>query len=108
MNESKPRLLAMSPQELAEFMLSLGEPKYRAEQLFVGLHRGLMPHEISNLGKATVKKLEESAHCFLPHIQKKLVSALDGTVKYLFAREDGNCVESVVMKYHHGNTICIS
>lgn len=108
MNESKPRLLAMSPQELAEFMLSLGEPKYRAEQLFVGLHRGLMPHEISNLGKATVKKLEESAHCFLPHIQKKLVSALDGTVKYLFALEDGNCVESVVMKYRHGNTICIS
>ena len=106
--QNKPDLLSMTEEELTAFLLSLGEPKYRAKQLFTQMHRGLSPAEMTNIGKATRAKLEEHAVFFLPTIQKKLVSALDGTVKYLFGLRDGACVESVVMKYKHGNTICIS
>ena len=89
-------------------MLELGEAKYRAVQIFPQLHRGISPDEMTNLGKALRQKISEAAVWHLPKIRRKLVSAIDGTVKYLFALSDGNCVESVVMKYEHGNTICIS
>ena len=104
----KPELLSMTEEELAVFLVSLGEPKYRANQLFTQMHKGLSPDEMTNIGKATREKLAQNSVFFLPHIQRKLVSALDGTVKYLFALSDGACVESVVMRYQHGNTICIS
>ncbi len=101
-------LLSMLPSELEEFILSLGEPKYRAKQLFSGMHKGVTPDNITNIGKATKQKLNDASYYYLPQIKRKLVSALDGTVKYLFLMRDGNCVESVVMKYNHGNTICVS
>lgn len=104
----KVYLLSLLPQELEEFMLSIGEPKYRATQLFTQMHKGLSPEEMTNIGKATKAKLAELAVFDLPSIRRKLVSKLDGTVKYLFELSDGNCVESVVMKYKHGNTVCIS
>lgn len=105
----EPReLLAMTPAELTEFFASLGEPAYRAAQTFPLLHRGVSPAEMTNLPKPLREKLTEIAVWHLPVVRKKLVSALDGTVKYLFALADGNCVESVVMKYEHGNTICVS
>ena len=104
----KADLLSMLPSELTEFMLSLGEPKYRADQLFGAIHKGISPENMTNLGKVTKQKLNENAIFFLPSVRRKLVSAIDGTVKYLFTLSDGNCVESVVMKYKHGNTICIS
>lgn len=104
----KADLLSMLPSELTEFMLSLGEPKYRADQLFGAIHKGISPDDMTNLGKITKQKLRENAIFFLPTVKRKLVSAIDGTVKYLFTLSDGNCVESVVMKYKHGNTICIS
>ncbi len=106
--DTKQDLLSLLPDELEELVLSLGEPKYRAKQLFAPMHKGLAPSEISNIGKALVAKLEASAVYFLPVVRKKLVSAIDGTVKYLFGLSDGNSVESVVMRYKHGNTICIS
>lgn len=109
MNESeKIDLLSLLPEELEALLLSVGEPKYRARQLFPQMHRGLSPEEMTNIGKATREKLAARAFFFLPTVRRKLVSALDGTVKYLFALRDGHCVESVVMKYKHGNTICIS
>ena len=101
-------LLSLLPSELEEFMLSIGEPKYRATQIFTQMHKGVSPNEMTNIGKATKAKLEEVAIFDLPTVRRKLVSKLDGTVKYLFELLDGNCVESVVMKYKHGNTICIS
>jgi len=101
-------LLSLLPAELEELMLSVGEPKYRAKQIFTQLHRGLTPSEMTNIGKKTVDKLNEVSFCSLPTVAKKLVSAIDGTIKYLFRLTDGNSVESVVMKYKHGNTICIS
>ena len=108
MTETKPELLALYPEELEALMESLGEAKYRAKQLFTGLHRGLAPEELTNIGKALREKLRACTAWTLPTVDTKLVSAIDGTVKYLFCLTDGNCVESVVMKYEHGNTICIS
>ena len=101
-------LLSMSLSELEAFVAELGEAKYRAKQIFPQLHKGLSPDEMTNLGKRLQQKLREAFVWHLPAVEQKLVSAIDGTVKYLFGLADGNCVESVVMKYEHGNTICIS
>ena len=104
----KADLLSLLPEELEELVTSLGEPKYRAKQLFAPMHAGCSPQQITNISKSLKVTLAEGAHYALPTVRKKLVSALDGTVKYLFGLSDGNSVESVVMKYKHGNTICIS
>ena len=101
-------LLSVTPAELEELILSVGEPKYRAGQMFSQLHKGLSPAEMTNVGKKTCEKLAAVAEYHLPQVRRKLVSALDGTVKYLFELRDGHCVESEVMRYNHGNTICIS
>lgn len=106
--ENKPELLALDPEALAELMESMGEARYRAKQIFTGLHRGLSPDEMTNIGKELRTKLRENTRWTMPEVELRLVSAIDGTVKYLFRLWDGNCVESVVMKYEHGNTICIS
>ena len=107
-DQQKPDLLALDPEELAALMESLGEARYRAKQLFEGMHRGLAPEEISTLGKRLAARLREETLWVMPTVDTKLVSAIDGTVKYLFRLWDGNCVESVIMRYEHGNTICIS
>ena len=106
--QNTKNLLSLFPEELEALLLSLGEPKYRARQLFQGLSRGKSPEEISSIGKKTCEKLAAVSYWYLPVPERKLVSRLDGTVKYLFRLRDGNCVESVVMRYEHGNTICIS
>ncbi len=108
MTIEKPELLSLTPTELEACFVGLGEPKYRAKQLFPLLHRGVSPFEATVLSKELRAKLSERARWHLPEMERKLVSAIDGTVKYLFALSDSNCVESVVMKYEHGNTICIS
>jgi len=95
--------------ELMEFAISLGEKKFRSEQIFTWLMRGVTSYdEMTNISKETRKKLEEISFVSSMKIRKKLVSKLDGTVKYLFELNDGNCIESVVMRYHHGITICVS
>ncbi len=101
-------LLSLLPEELEAFVISLGEPKYRAKQLFVPLHKGIHFNDITNISKALKAKLDGCAEYLLPCVHTKLVSRIDGTVKYLLELHDGNCIESVVMKYKHGNTICIS
>lgn len=104
----KRELLSLETHELEAWMREVGEPKFRVAQLFPQLHRGLAPSEMTNLGKALQAKLGEHFIWHLPVVEQKLVSKLDGTVKYLFSLRDGHCVESVVMRYEHGNTICIS
>ena len=104
----KKELLSLMPIELEGWMTEAGEPKYRAKQIFPQLHKGLSPDEMTNLGKRLQEKLRESFTWHLPVVEQKLISAIDGTVKYLFSLADGHCVESVVMRYSHGNTICIS
>jgi 23S rRNA (adenine2503-C2)-methyltransferase len=101
-------LLSLNKTELAELLSTIGEPKYRAEQIFGQLHKGLTLGEMTNISKKTKEKIEAIASSELPKIALKLVSAIDGTVKYLFELSDGNCIESVVMRYDHGVTICIS
>ena len=105
---NKADLLSLYPDELTELVLSIGEPKYRANQIFTQIHKGVSPEDITNIGKETKRKLLEVSYFSLPQIRLKLVSAIDGTVKYLFELSDGNTIESVVMKYKHGNTICVS
>ena len=108
LNAQKKDLLSLSFDELREFLVELGEPAYRAKQMFAQMHRGVSPDEMTDIGKKLKARLGECAIYRLPSVKRKLISKLDGTVKYLFALDDGNAVESVVMKYKHGNTICIS
>lgn len=106
--EEKKELLSLFPEELETLLTSLGEPRYRAAQIFPQLAKGYAPDEMSNIGKCTREKLSAETVYFLPRVRRKLVSAMDGTIKYLFELADGNCVESVLMHYKHGTTICIS
>ena len=105
---NKADILSLYPDELTDLIISIGEPKYRAKQIFSQIHKGISPNDMTNIGKATKLKLSEVSSFYLPKIKLKLVSKIDGTVKYLFELSDGNTVESVVMRYKHGNTICVS
>ena len=99
----------LSYEELTEYLLKIGEPKFRAKQIFTWLHRGCESFdEMTNLSKETRKKLSEQCVVSTLKIREKYVSKLDKTTKYLFELPDGNCIESVVMYYKHGVTICIS
>ena len=106
--ENKADILSMTPEELSEFVVGLGEKSFRAKQLFSWMHKGAQIEEMSNLPAAFRAKLAESADYRLPRIEEKYVSKIDGTVKYLFSMIDGECVESVFMRYEHGNTLCVS
>lgn len=101
-------ILSYLPCELSQLMEDIGEPKYRASQIFSQLHKGISLDEMTNISKKTKEKIKEAADCEPLSVRRKLVSAIDGTVKYLFELSDKNCVESVVMKYEHGYTICVS
>ena len=98
----------MLPEELEEYFVSLGEPKFRAKQVFPRLAQGAGIDGLTNLSKALRQRLSEECIDTLPRVEEKLVSKIDGTVKYLFRLYDGSCIESVFMKYKHGNTLCIS
>ena len=107
MNE-KIDLYSMTDTELADFFVSIGEPKYRAKQVFTALHKGIPVSDISTLSKSLRERISALSTDTLPKVELKLVSKIDGTVKYLFKLYDGACIESVLMKYKHGNTLCIS
>ena len=101
-------LYSMTDTELMDFFISLGEAKFRAKQVFPRLQAGDSIDEITTLSKPLRERLREMTLDTLPKVELKLVSKIDGTVKYLFRLHDGACIESVLMKYKHGNTICIS
>lgn len=95
--------------ELEELLLSMGEKKFRAAQIFKWLQLGVTCFdEMTDISKPLREKLGKVCFVSSLAIEEKYVSAVDGTVKYLFRLPDGNCIESVVMRYHHGSTICIS
>ncbi len=106
--QTKADLLSMTLPELEGFLSELGEAKFRAKQIFSWLHRGAEFAEMSNLSAVLRQKLAETAYLSYPKIAQKLISQIDGTVKYLFEFPDGERVESVVMQYEHGNTVCVS
>ena len=102
-------LRSMTPAELTDALRAMGEPPFRSKQVFAWLHRGARSYdEMTNLPKALREKLAAECPFTVPEVARKQVSARDGTIKYLWRLGDGNCVESVLMRYHHGNTVCIS
>ena len=89
-----------------EFTAVLGEPKFRAGQVYTWLHRGARSFdEMTNLAKPLREKLAQNYALPYPTVARRLESKKDGTIKYLWRLTDGNCVESVLMRYHHGNTV---
>lgn len=100
---------SMLPEEIEAALKELGEPKYRAKQIFQWLSRGVGSfEEMTNLSKPLREKLASGFEIPSLTMLRKQVSKLDGTIKYLWELPDGNAVETVVMRYHHGNTVCIS
>ena len=102
-------LKSMTPEELEAFFQELGQPKFRAMQVFRWLRRGVESFgEMSDLPRALRERLEETCALTVPRVERRQVSKLDGTIKYLWRLSDGNCVETVLMRYKHGNTVCVS
>lgn len=105
----KQDIKSMTLEELSAALAKLGEPSFRAKQVFAWLHQGARSFsEMSNLSKALRDRLAASYGIYVPEVARKQQSQKDGTVKYLWRLWDGNCVETVLMRYHHGNTVCIS
>lgn len=100
---------SMYENELKEEFSKLGEPPYRAGQVYKWLHSGVKSfNEMTNISKSLRQKLMQNYYISSATIEKKLISAYDDTKKYLFSFADGETVESVLMNYHHGFTSCIS
>ena len=100
---------SLSREELDQFMKELGQPAFRGKQVFQWLHRGVTSlEEMTDLPRALREALREKVLISVPQVVRKQVSQKDGTVKYLWQLGDGHCIETVLMKYRHGNSVCIS
>ncbi len=100
---------SMTLPELTAALKELGQPAFRGKQVYTWLHKGVRSYdEMSNLPKALREQLVEKYPLHIPKVVRKQESAKDGTIKYLWQLSDGNCVETVLMRYHYGNTVCIS
>jgi 23S rRNA (adenine2503-C2)-methyltransferase len=100
---------SLLPEEIETALAAMGEPKYRGKQIFKWLNRGAGSfEEMSDLSKPLREKLGAEYFIYAPKVLSKQVSKMDGTIKYLWELADGNAVETVVMNYHYGNTVCIS
>lgn len=110
MNESKVDIRSFNLDELTEYIKNLGEKAFRAKQIYEWMHKKQAEtfDEMTNISSAFRQTLSEN--CTLKPLKAARIqeSAIDGTKKFLFELEDGNFVESVWMKYHHGNSVCIS
>ena len=102
--------LSLTSEELKEKLKELGQAPFRASQLAKWFCLGASLDEMTNIPKTLKEKLcdESIGILYYPKVARKQVSSVDGTVKYLFEMKDGQFIESVVMKYEHGNTICVS
>lgn len=98
---------SLSYDELKHVCLEFGLPQYRATQIFRNISRAIPICEMTDLSKALRESLSEKGSLFIPVIEDRLFSS-DGTEKFLFRLEDGNLIETVIMKYKHGNSVCIS
>ena len=100
---------SLSIDELKSVLKEMGEKPFRAGQIFKWLHEGVESfEEMSNLSKDLRARLAENFLLTVPEVARKQVSRVDGTVKYLWRLRDGNCVESVLMHYEHGVSVCVS
>lgn len=94
---------------LTDALAELGQPAFRAKQVFTWLHRGAGSYdEMTNIPKSLREQMEEKYPFAPPKPVRRQESARDGTIKYLWQLQDGNCVETVLMRYRYGNTVCIS
>lgn len=103
-------LKSMTLEELTRAVWEMGEKPFRARQLYQWMHQKLAADydEMTNLPKGFREKLKEQEPLTVLTLEERLVSKLDGTEKYLFSLSDGNVIESVLMRYRHGNSVCIS
>ena len=94
---------------LTEYMKELGQPAFRAKQIFSWIHRKLVTDfsAMTDQPKALLQTFAENCTLAAPAIRRRQQSK-DGTVKYLLELADGNCIETVLMRYHYGNTVCVS
>jgi 23S rRNA (adenine2503-C2)-methyltransferase len=100
---------SMTQAEIAQLLKEMGQPAFRAKQVYTWLHKGVRSYdEMTNLPKSLRDKLAEAYPFHPPVVIRKQESQKDGTIKYLWELQDGNCVETVLMRYHYGNTVCIS
>ena len=102
-------LKSMTLPEISAVLKELNQPAFRAKQVFTWLHKGVRSYEeMTNLPQALRSALAEKYPICPPEVVRKQESQRDGTIKYLWRLSDGNCVETVLMRYHYGNTVCIS
>lgn len=102
-------LKSMTLPELTVTIKELGQPAFRGKQIYTWLHKGVRSYdEMTNLPKTLRDTLEQRYPICPPKVVRKQESSRDGTIKYLWQLADGNCVETVLMRYHYGNTVCIS
>ena len=102
-------LKSMTLPELSALFKELGQPGFRAKQVYTWLHKGVREYsQMTNLPQGLRQQLEEQYPICAPIVVRKQESQKDGTIKYLWRLSDGNCVETVLMRYHYGNTVCIS
>ena len=104
----KEQLLSMTPEELGVYLKGLGQPAFRAKQVFAWLHQGVPFEKMSNLPKALRETLAENCLDNPVQVIETIKSKLDGTIKLLYKLHDGHIIEGVLMRYKYGNTLCVS
>ena len=105
----KRDLRSLNIDELGEMLAALGAPKFRTTQVYAWLQSGVSSFDgMTNVPKSLRAQLNEIGYIAVAEVEARFDSKLDETVKYLFKLHDGLLIESVVMKYHHGYSICIS
>ena len=104
----KTQLLSMTPEELGVYLKELGQPAFRAKQLFAWLHQGVPFERMSNLPKSLRETLAENCLDNPVQVLETITSKLDGTIKLLYRLHDGHVIEGVLMRYKYGNTLCVS
>ncbi|MBQ4381332.1 MAG: 23S rRNA (adenine(2503)-C(2))-methyltransferase RlmN [Oscillospiraceae bacterium] len=109
MQAEKKDIKSLLPEEVSSVLADLGEPAFRAKQVYKWLRGPIGSFEdMKNIPKALRERLGEEYYIYTPRVLRKQVSGLDGTTKYLWELRDGNAVETVIMRYKHGNTVCVS
>ena len=102
-------LKSMTLQEVTAALKEMGQPAFRGKQVYTWLHKGVTSYDqMTNLSKNLREELAAQYPIHAPKVVRKQESKKDGTIKYLWQLADGNCVETVLMRYHYGNTVCIS
>jgi 23S rRNA (adenine2503-C2)-methyltransferase len=107
--DQKINLLDLSIEDIKEVLSKIGQEKFRAKQIFQWISKGVKDFDaMTNLSKALRDELKQITYIGNLKIRQKLVSKIDNTAKYLFELDDGNIIESVLMEYKHGLTVCIT